>query len=548
MKSSVKDKPHIIEKYLYFGLFCVSIVVSPFVSLDAFNVPKLIVLTWFGFSILLLVVYDRKNRQNSKYTFVNWIVGLMVLQLILSFFMSGHELVEGFYGASGRNTGLLTYFLFLIFFYTSIIYSNKFLLNKVSQTLIGAGLTSLIYGVVQSLNLDPFGWNNPVGNVFGFLGNPNFQSSFLAIVSSVAFTLIDLNNLMNRKNYLYLLIFLVSFYTIQKTESTQGLILFFIGTAGSIIIRLYYSIYKKVFYVGTMILFLSSILLLLDVFQKSFVPSFLYEESISYRGDFWRAGLSMAKQNLLFGVGLDGYRDQFKLYRDYNAGIRPEQDKYVDSAHNIFIDLFAGAGILFLILFFLVTILTLYSGLSSISREKSYEPTISAIFIAWICYLFQSVISISNIGLSIWGWTLSGLLIGNRYYSSRQSNKITANAGILLIKPLSTIITFAIVFPLFNADRITRSYIEEGDPIKIESAAYTWPRSVIRMNLISQSFANAGYEEQALRVSRVAIKEFPYSHEAWRQFSTLRNLTKEERALVYLKLKELDPYGDKHGS
>ena len=196
-----------------------------------------------------------------------------------------------------------------------------------------------------------------------------------------------------------------------------------------------------------------------------------------------------------------------------------------------------------LILFILITILTMYSGLSSISREKTYEPTLTAIFIAWICYLCQSIISIANIGLSIWGWTLSGLLIGNRYFSSRQSNKISPNAGLLLIKPLATIITLVIVFPLFNADRITRSYIEEGDAIKIESVAYIWPRSVIRMNLISQSFANAGYEEEALRVSRAAIKEFPYSHEAWKQFNTLGNLTKEERVEVNLKLKELDPYG-----
>ena len=37
---------------------------------------------------------------------------------------------------------------------------------------------------------------------------------------------------------------------------------------------------------------------------------------------------------------------------------------------------------------------------------------IAGVFAAWVAYLMQSIVSIDNIGIAIWGWVLGGAVIG----------------------------------------------------------------------------------------------------------------------------------------
>ena len=59
---------------------------------------------------------------------------------------------------------------------SSAVFLSRFLMAS-----LGVGVASLGYGLVQALGGDPFDWVNPYSPVFGFLGNPNFQSSFAAL-------------------------------------------------------------------------------------------------------------------------------------------------------------------------------------------------------------------------------------------------------------------------------------------------------------------------------------------------------------------------------
>jgi hypothetical protein len=92
------------------------------------------------------------------------------------------------FGTTGRNTGLITYLAFSILFVVSMAASNNAFLNRFLLASVVVGVASLVYGVIQALGGDPFDWVNPYSPVFGFLGNPNFQSSLLGILGSIVFT------------------------------------------------------------------------------------------------------------------------------------------------------------------------------------------------------------------------------------------------------------------------------------------------------------------------------------------------------------------------
>jgi O-antigen ligase len=89
----------------------------------------------------------------------------------------------------------------------------------------------------------------------------------------------------------------------------------------------------------------------LDILQKSPWSSILYKESVTFRGDFWRAGWKMTVDNPVFGVGLDGYRDHYRASRDVVTALRPGSDAMTDSAHNVFLDISSGGGFPLLIIY-----------------------------------------------------------------------------------------------------------------------------------------------------------------------------------------------------
>jgi tetratricopeptide (TPR) repeat protein len=60
-----------------------------------------------------------------------------------------------------------------------------------------------------------------------------------------------------------------------------------------------------------------------------------------------------------------------------------------------------------------------------------------AFFSAWIAFQAQSIVSIDNIGLTIWGWILSGILVGLFLHSKGKPDKVSELIGNKSKKPKS---------------------------------------------------------------------------------------------------------------
>jgi hypothetical protein len=121
----------------------------------------------------------------------------------------------------------------------------------------------------------------------------------------------------------------------------------------------------------------------------------------------------MFKNHPWFGVGVDRYGAYFKEFRDKQYPLNYGFDITSTNAHNVPIQIFATAGIFAGIAYLLLISFVFYCGLKGIRKfEGSNKVLFASIFAAWLAYQAQSIISIDNIGIAVWGWLLAGVIVG----------------------------------------------------------------------------------------------------------------------------------------
>ena len=288
---------------------------------------------------------------------------------------------------------------------------------------------------------------------------------------------------------------------------------------------------------------LGTFAVLIDILQKGPWQSVLYKESVSYRGDFWRAGWRMSTDNPIFGVGLGGYGDHFRSNRDLVSASRVEISSNVDSAHNILLDISSGGGFPLLAFYLGLVLLTVVSAIKVIRRSTTFDFTFAGIFGAWVAYTAQSLISVSQIGIAIWGWVLSGAIIGCEINSrsKREPVVLKNDASEILSVSGGLILGLLLTMPFVISDTQFRSTVRSGDVNKIMASVQRWPQSVENMNFTTSLFRQGGFPDQSLIIARQAVKLNPRSFEAWQQLYVSPNASEAERVNALAKMRALDP-------
>ena len=136
-----------------------------------------------GVQTCALPIYNFSNFKFNftKNRFLVTIATLFLTDLTLVLFLSSANLTEQLFGSFGRNTGYLAYFSLVSIFLFASISANKDFASKSLVTLIWCGTLTVIYGMLQTFKADPIKWSNPYNPILGFVGNPDFAASFLAM-------------------------------------------------------------------------------------------------------------------------------------------------------------------------------------------------------------------------------------------------------------------------------------------------------------------------------------------------------------------------------
>jgi O-antigen ligase len=538
----MKNVSDSIYKVSFLTPLVVTLFVTPLTSFDPINIPRLTSLIFIS-SIFVFVLFRYGTSKNAKKHRVAYLTsGAFIIWGLISSLLSDTTLEEAFYGVTGRQTGAFAYFSFIILMIVNIKCSGGKLNSSLLVTLIVAGYINGIYGLLQGLDADPFDWINPYSPVFGLFGNPNFHASFMGITATAAFSLLLKQQDQNKFRLIYGFFIPLALLNIYQSKSQQGFLVMLIGISVVLFIWLRISNYKSLTFIYIAVWFIGALTVILDILQRTPWKSILHKESVSYRGDFWRAGWQMTLDNPIFGVGLDGYRDNFRFYRDQVATDR-NPNAMVDSAHNVFIDISSGGGFPLLIIYITILLLALISAVKVIMRSNAFDPIFAGIFGSWIAYLAQSLISINQIALAVWGWALTGAIIGYEVLT-REENQLSAIKRITigwLGVSSGLIIGFVVAIPLFTSDLQFRSTVKSGDVTQIQQSVEKWPQSVIRMTLAAKILREGGFADQALEISTKATNLFPNNFEAWQELYANPKASEKLKLEALQTMKKLDP-------
>ena len=542
-----------LGRIIGWGLIATTLLVTPLWSLDPINPIKMLVVVPVGFMCLGLLLTNRKCVYWGSYKIVLGLIAAFVVWQVLVVLVSGGEFNQQLFGSQGRNTGLITYVAFSLIFTGSVIASNAELLKRLVLVVSIVGVASLGYGVIQAVGADPFNWVNPYSPVFGFLGNPNFQSSLLGILGTIVFAQLFDNGLKIQLKVLIGIYLLVTMYVIKETASQQGFLVLALGIG--VVVGLYVLQLNRVLGVGYGVLsVLGFFVVLFGTLNKGPLASLLYKDSVTYRGDYWRAGWNMTVDHPIFGVGMDSYGDWYRRSRTLAATLRRGPDTTSNAAHNVFLDISSYGGFPLLIIYVAIVALVVVSAFKVLKRNKGFNPAFAGLVGGWIAFQAQSIISINQIGLAMWGWVLSGLIIG---YEINTRNVVVAETvvkkGRVAVKPAQTsassVVALFVAFvlgvlvgmPPYVASARYKSALETSNPTVIQEAAYFWPIDSSRMIQVAMTLNENKLEAQGLEVAIDATKKFPNNYLVWATLDAMKSATAEQKAQAQTEMKRLDP-------
>jgi hypothetical protein len=308
---------------------------------------------------------------------------------------------------------------------------------------------------------------------------------------------------------------------------------------------------------------------LLGIFQVGPLTHFLYKPSVTVRGYYWRAGIDMFTSHPWFGVGLDRYGAFFRQFRSPQYPVNYGYDITSTAAHNVVIQIFATGGIFVGLAYLAITGFVIYSAVQGIRRNQGKARLLVAgVFAAWIAYFAQSIVSIDNIGIAIWGWVLGGAVIG--VSRTQVLEKITdpANKGRIVAKPqsnmaiaqpiISGVLVLSMLFlvvPMFKSETQSQSigrYQIPADQTQRQSF-HGLLKSAIDLPLLNPiykaelavKFAQSGFVNESFDYLKKIQVEDPESYTAPNIAADFYEQLKQPQNAIgqRLQLEKLDPWG-----
>ena len=423
---------------------------------DPFNSPKMWILAFMAAWLVgYIVSFKRIILINKHLKTIFFILLVFIISALVATFFTDFK-YTAFFGDTQRRNGLISYVSLAVVLLATSMFVRFFNIKRLYFTTYLVGATTATYAFMQTNGKDFVKWNNNYNSIIGTLGNPNFASAVMAVMGVIIFSSIFISDFKTYIRFFAGALAASLLWLIYQSNARQGLLSYLLGTGLFLSIWLYVKNRKLgILALGSgLTIFIFSVLGMLQIGP---LAQFLYKPSVSVRGHYWRAGIDMFQQNPLFGIGMDRYGFYFKQFREVSYPLSYGFEITSSNAHNTFIQLFATGGV-FLGLSYLVINGYVFSravyGLKNLSGNK--QLLLAGIFSAWIAFHAQSLVSIDNIGISIWGWVLGGSIIGlslsensndgedRRQFLGKRS-EINLNR-VLISGSLSLIVLFLVTF------------------------------------------------------------------------------------------------------
>jgi O-antigen ligase len=546
-------------------------------SYDPFNTPKLVSLLIIAslsaikLSTLWRLEYIKKDK-------VNFLFVLVLLIFIISGAISvafSENLTIALVGDIQRRNGYLAYIALALIALTVSQLARYYNIRNLFRVMILTGFIFSTYGIIQMLGRDMFEWNNPYNSVISTVGNPNFASALMAI-----FSIICMISLFDKDQNLIIKFcaascLILSIVAIIASNSRQGLVSMLFAILFSACAYIYL-IRKKL---GLLLILFSisfSSLGIAGMLQIGPLTRFLYKGSVTVRGYYWDAALQMLKDYPATGVGFDHYLYYFKEVREVGYPLKYGFSLTSSNAHNTFLQMFANGGVLLGLSYSVLVLLTLYTGINLIKKSSETNRLTSICLVsAWVAFQAQSVISIDNIGISIWGWVLTGAVFGlasdrvsdnQTTYHKTQENKKNTYVSLrhFIIAPVVLIPTLILSVSLmrmesdtFRAKILFDNYVMQSSKNtdlsqNLKTELDRKIKSVLELPFSDPTYQvqlayflfDTGDQKKAIELVNRVADDFPRNLTAIESLAIMYGSLNEPQNIIYWreKLAKLDPW------
>jgi O-antigen ligase len=548
-----------VARILAFGSAFVAVIVVTGSVTDPVNVTKLLALGGVAVAAAFATGLNGYGRL--------WKDGKAAIAAVVIFLVMGISAIlnsdapwlQNFYGEYGRNTGFLAYILLILVFLSALALRAEGSFRLLIWGLILAGVVNVIYCLWVIVFGDFIPWNNPYGNILGTFGNPNFIGAFLGFFASALVAFVIKNKLSIYVLVAAGLVFLLAVYEIIDSSAIQGRVVVVAGLAivGFYLIRsTFSSVVPQLGYIA--LVGVAGTFALLGALQKGPLTAYIYKTSVSLRGEYWQAGWNMALEKPLTGVGFDAYGDWYRKVRDAQALILPGPDTVTNAAHNVPFDVLASGGWPLFIPYVFIVLLALIAIVRVTLREKKYNPVFVAMTVAWVGYQLQSIISINQIGLAVWGWLFSGALIAyevstrkvNAPVTQEKTRKVSKSRTAeqhfspTLLAGVGLVIGGLIACPPYTADNKWRNALSSSSVEQLEAAlvtGYLNPENSYKYASAVGIFEQNKFPDQAYKYAKIAVEFNPNDFDSWKILYSISKSSPEEKADALSNMKRLDP-------
>lgn len=552
-----------LAKILSFGSALTALLVISSSVTDPVNAPKLAALGTVAaasFGIVLASwsrILVRLARIPISISFV------FLIAASSATYFSDSPISQNLFGVYGRNNGLVAYIFLALIFMSASVLSRFTSFESITRGLLFAGVVNIVYCGWVILFGDFIGWNNPYGNILGTFGNPNFIGAFLGIFISayVAYAISPLRSKLWK--WSLLVVVPVTLFEIVDSNAIQGRVVAAGGLALVAFSYLRFKVNRIVLSLYALSVTVVGSLAVLGALQIGPLTQYIYKTSVSLRGQYWLAGWNAGESSPLTGLGMDALGDWYRRVRDPQAIILPGVNTIVNAAHNVFMDMFAFGGWPLFIAYVALVCYSAYALVRTFIRLEKYDGTFTAIAVAWIGYQVQSIISINQIGLAIWGWLLGGTLIayerlsrlaavdpisadstikGKKVVSRKPSSE--ADSKILLTSSAAALVGLLIALPPLVSDSKWKSALNGQSLTAIEETMKPSFFNQLNVNKYVTNiklFEENNLQDLAHKYALESVEWNPQAFDSWRLLYFIAKSTPEERELALAKMKELDP-------
>jgi hypothetical protein len=224
----------------------------------------------------------------------------------------------------------------------------------------------------------------------------------------------------------------------------------------------------------------------------------------------------------------------------------------------VLVDFASNGGFPLLAIYLLLMALVVVSAFKLVKKMNGFDPIVVGLIAVWASYQAQAIISLNQLGLAVWGWIISGLIIGyeintrdtqaedkHSFKKGRSASAIAATKvapRTLMGMFIGLLVGLLVGLPPLIASTKYKSALESGSAQIVEQSAYIWPLDPIRMGMVAGLLQQNKLEANGLKVISDAVEKFPDEYGLWSILAGMPGATAEQKAQAQTQMKRLDPH------